>query len=311
MSEYLSRLYASFIEPGIMLSGWLPSALIFIIGLCMANRTKKLNESIKDISEKKEKTEIERISDRFKEVLNLWNVNNKEITFFKLWEILGLESPEIIENSLLGKSLLTYELIRKFSKRLGVSYEWLSEGKGTPFYIGNTITDLPSNFISSMRSKFKDFYLIRSQDAHGKIFVVTKSENIIKYNIFPTTWLSNNPYLTENKKSEYKTMDYYDDNDKKLLANLYEVLNEHLYSSDINFHSLILSEEDFNNVLSGKIYIGKYIDNPEYRKGINWWRDFGDMNTPEDTLLKDNDECIETHKQIQEYLEKEKFQRPT
>ncbi|WP_303820319.1 hypothetical protein [Actinobacillus minor] len=84
MSEYLSRLYASFIEPGIMLSGWLPSALIFIIGLCMANRTKKLNESIKDISEKKEKTEIERISDRFKEVLNLWNVNNKEITFFKL-----------------------------------------------------------------------------------------------------------------------------------------------------------------------------------------------------------------------------------
>ncbi len=162
-----------------------------------------------------------------------------------------------------------------------------------------------------MRSKFKDFYLIRSQDAHGKIFVVTKSENIIKYNIFPTTWLSNNPYLTENKKSEYKTMDYYDDNDKKLLANLYEVLNEHLYSSDINFHSLILSEEDFNNVLSGKIYIGKYIDNPEYRKGINWWRDFGDMNTPEDTLLKDNDECIETHKQIQEYLEKEKFQRPT
>lgn len=68
---------------------------------------------------------------------------------------------------------------------------------------------------------------------------------------------------------------------------------------------MILSEDKFNEILSGGIYIGEYINNLQAQRGIDWWRHFGDMNTPKDILRSYNDQCIETHKQIKSYLPQE------
>ena len=312
MEKWLSSLF----EPNIALSGWIPAVVIFILG-CFA--TKFLNKSVKDVSSKADKltekvesievsikSESEEIRERFNKAISLLKDHNKNITVSGIGELIGLDSPNQLENILNGRIPLTYNLIENFSNKVGINKQWILKGENYPFYIERTVTDLPSNFISRMKSKFNDFYLVKSEDAQGHIFVVTKSENNIKYNIFPTNWLSNNPYLTEDKNSDdYGSYDYYDNNDKRLIANLYQVLNQNLYSGDIRFYSMILSEDKFDEILSGGIYIGKYINNLQAQRGIDWWRHFGDMDTPKDILRSYHDQCIETHKQIKSYLPQE------
>lgn len=311
MEKWLSSLF----KPDIALSGWIPAVVIFILGFFA---TKFLNKSVKDISSKADKltekvesievsikSESEEIIERFNKAISLLKDHNKNITVSGIGELIGLDSPNQLENILNGKAPLTYNLIENFSNNVGINKQWILKGENNPFYIERTVTDLPSNFISRMKSKFNDFYLVKSEDPQGHIFVVTKSENNIKYNIFPTSWLSNNPYLTEDKNSGYYGHDYYDNNDKRLIANLYQVLNQNLYSGDIKFYSMILSEDKFNEILSGGIYIGKYINNLQAQRGIDWWKHFGDMNTPKDILRSYHDQCIETHKQIKSYLPQE------
>jgi hypothetical protein len=312
MEKWLSSLS----DPNIALSGWIPALVIFILGFFA---TKFLNKSVKGVSSKADeltkkvesievsiKSESEEIRERFNKAISLLKDHNKNITVSGIGELIGLDSPNQLENILNGKIPLTYNLIENFSNKVGINKQWILKGENYPFYIERTVTDLPLNFISRMKSKFNDFYLVKSEDAQGHIFVVTKSENNIKYNIFPTNWLSNNPYLTEDKNSDYYgSYDYYDNNDKRLIANLYQVLNQNLYSSDIRFYSMILSEDKFNEILSGGIYIGKYINNLQAQRGIDWWRHFGDMNTPKDILRSYHDQCIETHKQIKSYLPQE------
>lgn len=313
----MERLLSSLCDPNIALSGWFPAILIAILGYVFK---RFLNKSVENFDSKTEKligkvesiertikseSPSERIRERFKKAISLLKMDNSgNITEPIIGELIGLDSPNELDDILNGNKDLSYDLMKIFSDKIGINYHWISNGQGYPFFIEKEITDSPSNFISRMKSKFNEFYLVKSEDAQGHIFVVTKSENNIKYNIFPTNWLSNNPYLTKDKNSDYYgSYDYYDNNDKRLIANLYQVLNQNLYSGDIRFYSMILSEDKFNEILSGGIYIGKYINNLQAQKGTNWWRHFGDMSASEEDRRSYNDECIETHKQIKGYLE--------
>lgn len=302
MLEFIKKVFTA----EVMLSGWFPVLIVTIGGYLFKGfwekKTDELKRSVDDVSEAlsiQKKKESEKISERLNEFIGLLG---EDITLEKIREILEIDSISNLENILNNQEVATAAFLEKFCSKLGANYTWITEGKREPFEIKGNSAELPSFFINNMKKEYDEFYLIRAEDENGHIFVVTKSENNIKYNIFPTNWLSNNPYLTKNKNSEYYTFDYYDDKDKALIANLYQTLNKNLYSSDIKFYSRILSKQDFNEVLSGKAYIGKYINNSKYQRGVNWWRDFGDMSTSEETRRSYQDECVETHEQIKLYL---------
>ncbi|WP_295667258.1 hypothetical protein [uncultured Haemophilus sp.] len=309
----MERLLSSLCDPNIAFSGWLTAILIAILGYFLNksvknfdSKTEKLIKEVESIERTiKSDSPSERIRKRFNEAISLLKMDNSgNITESTIGELIGLDSPNELDDILNGKKDLSYDLMKIFCDKIGINYHWISNGQGYPFFIEKEITDSPSYFISRMKNKFNEFYLIRSEDKHGSILVITKSENNIKYNIYPTTWLSNNPYLTKDKNNPFHGFNYYDNNDRKLIADLYQVLNKNLDSSNIKFHSMILSEDDFNKIKSGRIYVGKYINNRQAQKGTNWWRDFGDMSAPEEARRSYNDECIETHEEIKEYLNK-------
>lgn len=310
--DFLTKLYLSFSDTNVALSGWFPAVIIFILGIFINTKLKdanskadKLTKEIKNIGDLI-KLESEEISVRFKKSLSLLNEGRKNsIKISALGELLGLSSPSELEDIFYGKKKASYKIMKDFCNITGISYGWLSEGRGNPFEVINEGAIRPAEFFRSFEAKNEDrktlLYLIVSNCPQGNVFLISKKEKEIKYSLHYVNWISNNPYLGGDNPEEYNAFDYYSESDAKLMAELADTLK--FYQGKISMSSIILPEDEFEKLSSGNVYADVYLK-AEDKKGQYWYLDYSDFTDGNIDSYKNlyGEKFILTHNYIKQYL---------
>ncbi|QLE78491.1 helix-turn-helix transcriptional regulator [Francisella sp. Scap27] len=211
-------------------------------------------------------TETKKVSERFCKVLQIMNENRASclrFTIARLAEIMNLEKISKLENIFIGKQEPSFQFIEKFSKTFGVNERWLIEGIGTPFS-NNLQTKLyPMDYFEMIKNIKPDrIYFVKENSNRSPAFILLKISEW-KYLTLRRTWHISDEVGATGQAQLYSFYSLV-----KKLRNERETY--------INCNGLILGGEDFNLLLSGQVFPGKFVDIGFTEKP--WWDDLTDIN---------------------------------
>lgn len=228
-------------------------------------KLEKYNKNLHKEKLKKELTEVQKLSKRFQLVLNLMNENRAsclKFTIAKLAEIMNLQRISELEDILIGRQEPDFQFIEKFSKTFGVNKRWLVEGIGTPFSNDFQTKLYPTDYFEMIEEIKPDrIYFVKENSRTSPAFILLRVSKW-KYLILHRTWHISDEVGATGQAQLYS---FY-----CLIKKLYN--QKDLY---INCNGLILEKEEFNLLLGGEVFPGKFVDigfteNP-------WWDDLVDI----------------------------------
>ncbi len=190
-------------------------------------------------------TEAEKISNRFKSILDLMNEgrNYQLYTISKLAQILDMEKVGDLEDIFLGKTESTFNFMKKFCEEFGVSYPWLTDGEGAPFDNKDNTMYSPS-YETFKKIIPERIYFIRAKPL-GEAFAILQIKDW-KYLTIYRSWPI---HSGTGQGGQSQIFDFY-----KLILKL----EQNGFSSRLR--GLHLDEEDFRLLHQGSIFPGKLLD---------------------------------------------------
>lgn len=217
----------------------------------------KMTDKVDEISEVK--GIVNRLN-KFKELLNE-NRAYDEFTIAKLAEIMGLKSVGELENYFKGKSEPDFEFLKNFCNVFGVSYSWLSEGKGEPFYINKQTNYDPLAYYPYIEALHPEkIYFIRSDAREGYTFILLKLFDW-KYEILHRSWNISSHVGAGGQSQIY---------------GMYKLIKKLKEKSYLKCYGRILKDKDFDLLFQGKKFPSSIIDFKN--QDSPWWDDFTDIN---------------------------------
>jgi hypothetical protein len=208
-----------------------------------------------------EPTECEKIAERFRQVLELFNegCQYKLFNIAKLAQILNLNKVSELENVFIGREEPTFVFIEHFCETFGVSKEWLLEGKGAPFLSKGTGRGDPLGYYEDIHKiKPEGVYFIRSSSDVGEMFLILKHTN----------W----KFTVLNRI--FHVSDCVGTGGQLQLVSLFHLINK-LRDSRVRCCGRTLDPKLFSALQSGNAFPGKVID--VAMSDDPWWDDFTDI----------------------------------
>lgn len=212
------------------------------------------------------KTEVEKLSERFQKVVSLMNKNRGEYSKFtipKLSEILNLEKRSMLENIMNGKEEPTFDFLRKFCETFRINYNWLNEGNGEPFYI-NYIYYSPIDYFEDIISLNPErIFFVQNKSEVAETFIMFGFSDWY-YMVGTKFWHVSNHVGAGGQGQIYDLYLLI----KKLKENLFE----------FKCFGLKLDKKEFWDVANGKVFPGSCLIGDMGIRGNNpWWDDFTDI----------------------------------
>ena len=211
-----------------------------------------------------EETEVEKISRRFRTVLDLMNEDRYGPKFNvpQLADIMKLDKVSKLENIFIGKKEPALQFMDRFCDAFGVNKTWLLEGKRSPFsndYHPEAEPLLCFEDIQHFEPQY--IYFIRENTDTAPAFIVLQLSDW-KYKILHRTW---------------HISDHVGAGGEAALLSFYYLVNklrdEGCYSK---CRGRTLEKDDFRALLHGKKFPGKFTETTG--PGAHWWDDLTDID---------------------------------
>lgn len=209
-------------------------------------------------------SEVANIVKRFTKVLELMNEKRTsgQYTIAGLAQLMKLHSIGELESVFLGNREPSFEFIDHFCETFGVNRNWLIEGKEAPFSnYERTHYDPLDYFLIIQKLTPNRVFFIRSASEVGEVFLLLKFSDW-KYKIIGQIW---------------HISDHVGAGGQSQIFGMYKLILA-LQKGPLGNSAggRILPEDQFNNLLSGKIFPGAVIDFPAQENP--WWDDFVDVH---------------------------------
>lgn len=212
----------------------------------------------------KKLTEVEKVAERFRTILELMNQgpNYSKFTIPQLAKLMKLQSISELENVITGRSEPSFAFIDDFCDTFGVSREWLIEGKEAPYSSTITSKSDPMDYLPLIEEISPEgIYFVREKSDISPAFILLKVSEW-KYMILNRTWHISNVVGASGQRQLYS---FY-----RLIKELRDKKKLHTIC-----WGLTLSKDEFNALLFGEIFPGKYI-NCGFSEDP-WWDDLTDI----------------------------------
>lgn len=209
-------------------------------------------------------SEVASIVKRFNQVLDLLNEKRTygKYTIAGLAQLMKLHSVGELECVFLGSQEPSFEFIDHFCATFGVNRNWLIEGKEAPFRESERTHFDPLEYLDEIEALAPNrVYFIRSASEVGEVFLLLKLSDY-KYKIFSQVW---------------HISDHVGAGGQSQIFGMYQLilaLQKSRFSTSCG--GRVLPEDEFNDLLSGKVFPGSVIEFPARENP--WWDDFVDVH---------------------------------
>ncbi|WP_312376244.1 hypothetical protein [Stutzerimonas nitrititolerans] len=213
----------------------------------------------------KELTEVEKVAERFRTILELMNEGRSysQFTIPQLAQIMKLHKISELENVFTGRTEPSFTFIEDFCKTFGVCKEWLIEGKGAPYSSDTPSKSDPMDYLSLIEeANPENIYFVRENSDTAPAFILLKVSKW-KYLILRRTWHISDAVGAGGQRQLYS-----------FYSLIKELRNKRRLHTSC--WGLTLSKDEFNSLLCGQKFPGKYTD-----AGFSedpWWDDLTDIN---------------------------------
>ena len=212
---------------------------------------------------KASETEVQQVTKRFCQVLNLMNENRSydKYTIAKLAQLLSLPTISELENVFEGKNEPSFQFMEDFCKIFGVNKDWLAEGKSTPYFSDDATHFNPLDYFEEIRATNPDkIYFVLCKSDVGETLIVLKFTDW-KFRILHRTWHISSHVGGGGQRQIYG-----------MYRLINKLRNEGFYTK---CSGRILNKDIFRKLVSGKVFPGAVIDHPMIENP--WWDDFTDV----------------------------------
>ncbi|RDE22886.1 hypothetical protein DV711_10020 [Motiliproteus coralliicola] len=212
-----------------------------------------------------ELTEVEKVAKRFRTTLELMNEgrNYSQFTIPQLAQLMKLHKISELENVFTGRTEPSFSFIEDFCKTFGVCKEWLIEGKGSPYSSDMPSKSDPMDYLSLIEEvNPESIYFVKENTDTAPAFILLKVSKW-KYLILSRTWHISDVVGAGGQRQLYS------------FYNLIKELRDKK-SLHTSCWGLTLSKDEFNSLLCGETFPGKYTD-----AGFSedpWWDDLTDID---------------------------------
>lgn len=246
----------------------------FIVGLLRSKNVVhyKANPIFEDVTEglyfaysSRESTEVKKVAKRFQAILKLMNEDREtsKHTIADLAEIMELEKISDLESIFEGRNEPSFSFIKHFSEIFGVSKEWLTKGRGSPYSNDLPFYSDPMDYLALIDELNPDsIYFIRENSVAAPAFILLKMSNL-KFLIINRTWHISSVVGAGGQR---QLLSFYN-----LIVELRD--NRKLHTK---CWGLTLNYREFRSLLEGEIFPGKYTDIGFHED--QWWDDLTDIN---------------------------------
>mgnify|MGYP000859430176 CR=1 FL=1 len=213
----------------------------------------------------RELTEVGKMAKRFRTILELMNEgrNYSQFTIPQLAQLMKLHKISELENVFTGRTEPSFSFIEDFCKTFGVCKEWLIEGKGSPYSSDMPSKSDPMDYLPLIEElKPESIYFVRENTDTAPAFILLKVSKW-KYLILSRTWHISDVVGAGGQRQLYS---FY-----SLIKELRDKRRLHTIC-----WGLTLSKDEFNSLLCGETFPGKYTD-----AGFSadpWWDDLTDVD---------------------------------
>lgn len=213
----------------------------------------------------KELTEVEKMAERFRTILELMNEgrNYSKFTIPQLAQIMKLHKISELENVFIGRDEPSFSFVEDFCRTFGVCKEWLVEGKGAPYSSDTPSRSDPMDYLTLIEEMAPEsIYFVRENTDTAPAFILLKLSKW-KYLILSRTWHISDVVGAGGQRQLYS---FY-----CLIKELRDKRSLHT-----SCWGLTLDKVEFNSLLCGETFPGKYTDT-----GFSedpWWDDLTDIN---------------------------------
>lgn len=203
----------------------------------------------------------QQLAERLSSSMNMMQLNHKKLTHSKICDSLNYESVSKVEGYFLGRAEAPREFLESYCNFYGIDYQWIRHGEKNPF----ELLSFHASRAMEYRDKILDLgtssiFYIRSKSENGDSGIVLKLSEF-KYIVLPST---------------FHISSYVGGEGGKQIVSFYELIKS-LTSNFSFFHTfgLVLPEDEFNQLFSGKIYPGKIFESNSLC--LHWWDDLLDI----------------------------------
>lgn len=222
----------------------------------------KVSTPPKQVPQKHEVTEVQKICNRFKEVVSLINEGrHPEYSIFKLAEIMNLQKGSELENVLNGKKEPDFEFIALFCNTFGVNREWMTQGVQSPFSNNAPTRCYPIEYFEGIKKINPErIYFIRANTDISEAFILLKITDY-KFKIIQNKW-----HISEHVGGTGENQ----------LVSLYKLINKLRNDKfDLKCAGQTLDSKKFEPLYSGEVFPGNYVDC--CGSACYWWNDLTDI----------------------------------
>lgn len=203
----------------------------------------------------------QQLAERLSSSMNMMQLNHKKLTYSKICDSLNYDTVSKIEDCFSGRAEAPKEFLKAYCNYYGIDYQWIRHGEKNPFELlsfhasraieyRDTILDLGT----------KSLFYIRSKSENGDSGIVLKLSEF-KYIVLPSTF-----HISSHVGGE----------GRKQIVSFYELIKS--LTSNFSFlhtFGLVLPEDEFNQLFSGRIYAGKVFETNSLC--LHWWDDLLDV----------------------------------
>lgn len=203
--------------------------------------TNFISDGIKKIKSPKKKSEVEKISQRLQLILKLMNEERDEkFTVAAFSKILGLKKVGDLEKYFLDEDEPTFKFLKKFSNEFGISINWLTEGKGSPFKWDQELyIYLDKDMLKKIEQlKPNVIYFVRADSINGETCIVLQ--------------ISDHRFITLNNYVHFSIQN--GGGGERQLVELRKLIMNLILEKNYITKGVIVSYKIFNDLFEGKIF---------------------------------------------------------
>ncbi len=213
-------------------------------------------------------TEAEKISKRFRRILDLMNEGRhySRFTVSQMAKVMSLDRVGDLDKYFHGTDEPTFEFMRHFCEAFGVNERWLAEGKSHPFSNDDRGMADPLWYFNEIKeAKPEKIFFVRENTEIAQAFIVLQFSEL-KYKILQRAWHISG-HVGAGGRSQ--------------LLSFYRLIKR-LKKFDANFHfndyscrGVTLEKDEFDCLICGEVFPGRYLDCGQSEDP--WWDDLTDV----------------------------------
>lgn len=223
-----------------------------------------IEESIRDINIEVPKTHSYAIAlgKRLSESMEMLNSDYSKKSLSKICDYINYPSVSELEKYFSGEVEAPREFILKYADNFGLNYNWLRHHEGSPIKLHEFYATRAYEYYEIILNlKPSTIFYVRSESKRGESGIVLKLDEH-KYIVFPAT---------------FNISSFVGGIGRKQIISFYELIKalKNHFSFLRNF-GLILPEEEFDDLFTGKVYPTKAFECKTLC--LHWWDDLLDYD---------------------------------